>query len=84
MRGAIPPPQYVFMAWCLVKHTDNFTFIIIIMLTVNVKRSLYCEVLPSYRLIRYFEYLNQESAVNITRTASYPVGIWRALSVDVK
>jgi hypothetical protein len=24
MRGAIPPlPQYVFMAWCLVKHTDN-------------------------------------------------------------
>jgi hypothetical protein len=27
MRGAIPPlPQYVFMAWCLVKHRDNFTF----------------------------------------------------------
>jgi hypothetical protein len=26
MRGAIPPlPQYVFMAWCLVKHRD-FTF----------------------------------------------------------
>jgi len=26
MRGAIPPlPQY-FMAWCLVKHGDNFTF----------------------------------------------------------
>jgi hypothetical protein len=25
MRGAIPPlPQYVFMAWCLVKHRDNF------------------------------------------------------------
>jgi hypothetical protein len=20
-------PQYVFMAWCLVKHRDNFTFI---------------------------------------------------------
>jgi hypothetical protein len=30
MRGAIPPlPQYVFMAWCLVKHRDNFTFIFI-------------------------------------------------------
>jgi hypothetical protein len=29
MRGAILPlPQYVFMAWCLVKHRDNFTFII--------------------------------------------------------
>jgi hypothetical protein len=27
MRGPIPPlPQYVFMAWCLVKHRDNFTF----------------------------------------------------------
>jgi hypothetical protein len=27
MRWAIPPlPQYVFMAWCLVKHRDNFTF----------------------------------------------------------
>jgi len=27
MRGAIPLlPQYVFMAWCLVKHKDNFTF----------------------------------------------------------
>jgi hypothetical protein len=27
MCGAIPPlPQYIFMAWCLVKHRDNFTF----------------------------------------------------------
>jgi hypothetical protein len=26
MRGAIPPPQYVFMTWCLVKYRDNFTF----------------------------------------------------------
>jgi hypothetical protein len=27
MRGAIPPlAHYVFMAWCLVKHTDSFTF----------------------------------------------------------
>jgi hypothetical protein len=27
MSGAIPPfPQYIFMAWCLVKHRDNFTF----------------------------------------------------------
>jgi hypothetical protein len=27
MRGTIPPlPQYVFMAWCLVKRRDNFTF----------------------------------------------------------
>jgi len=27
MGGAIPPlPQYAFMAWCFVKHRDNFTF----------------------------------------------------------
>jgi hypothetical protein len=27
MRGAVPPlPQYVFLALCLVKHRDNFTF----------------------------------------------------------
>jgi hypothetical protein len=27
MNGAIPPLlQYAFMAWCLVKHRDNFTF----------------------------------------------------------
>jgi hypothetical protein len=26
MRGAtLPLPQYAFMAWCLVKHRDNFT-----------------------------------------------------------
>jgi hypothetical protein len=25
--GAIPPfPQYIFTAWCLVKHRDNFTY----------------------------------------------------------
>jgi hypothetical protein len=28
MSGAIPPfPEYTFMAWCLVKHRDNFTTI---------------------------------------------------------
>jgi hypothetical protein len=26
MRGAIPPAPIHFMAWCLVKHRDNFTF----------------------------------------------------------
>jgi hypothetical protein len=29
MRGAIPPlPQYVFMAWCLVKHRDNIFYLL--------------------------------------------------------
>jgi hypothetical protein len=26
MFVAIPPPQYVFMVWCLVKHSDNLIF----------------------------------------------------------
>jgi hypothetical protein len=27
MRGTVPPLlQYIFVAWCLVKHSDNFTF----------------------------------------------------------
>jgi hypothetical protein len=30
MRGASRPlPQYAFMAWCIVKHRDNFTFMLI-------------------------------------------------------
>jgi hypothetical protein len=36
MHGAIPPlPQYVFMAWCLVKHRDNFTFTFFYYQSVN-------------------------------------------------
>jgi hypothetical protein len=28
MRGSVPLlSQYVFMAWCLVKHEDDFTFL---------------------------------------------------------
>jgi hypothetical protein len=37
MSGAMPPlPQYVFMAWCLVKHMDNFTFTLPFYLLHNV------------------------------------------------
>jgi len=25
MHGAVPPPEYVFTAWCLIKHRNNFT-----------------------------------------------------------
>jgi hypothetical protein len=51
MRGTILPlPQYVFMAWCLVKHRDNFTFLpyvinSILMPVVNGKKRLnYAEI----------------------------------------
>jgi hypothetical protein len=31
MHAAVPPLLlYVFMVWCLVKHRDNFTFILIL------------------------------------------------------
>jgi len=41
MSGAIHPlPQYVFMAWCLVKHRDNFTFTFIIQSGLMVEDTL--------------------------------------------
>jgi hypothetical protein len=41
MREAIPPlPQYVFMARCLVKHRDNFTFTFILGGTVDSSFSI--------------------------------------------
>jgi hypothetical protein len=42
MRGAIPPlPQHIFIARCLVKHRDNFTFTI-----VEALHHTYAENLP--------------------------------------
>jgi len=30
--GAIPPsPQYILLAWCIVKHRDNFTFTLFVL-----------------------------------------------------
>jgi hypothetical protein len=45
MRGAIPQlPQYAFMAWCLVKHRDNFTFTFIIVTVVRKLHALKKEI----------------------------------------
>jgi hypothetical protein len=45
MRGSIPPlPQYVFMAWFLVKHRDNFTVLFHI-LDYRVFQHIYREML---------------------------------------
>jgi hypothetical protein len=49
MRGAIPLlPQYVFMALCLVKHRDNFTFTFYTKIyRANLNFGLYwCSVVP--------------------------------------
>jgi hypothetical protein len=36
-RGAITSlPQYVFMAWCLVKHRDNFTFYLYLLQLIHI------------------------------------------------
>jgi hypothetical protein len=43
LHGAIPPlPQYVFIAWCLVKHRDNFTFTFL-PFTTNTVSFLICK-----------------------------------------
>jgi hypothetical protein len=64
MRGAIPPlPLYVYMAWCLVKHRDNFTFTLPLQIStvpgiqkdacaINNTVSMYCYgiLIPYYDL----------------------------------
>jgi len=40
-------PQYVFMAWCLVKHRDNFTF------TLSVHSQIKFRDFPKGRIIVY-------------------------------
>jgi hypothetical protein len=39
MRGAIHPPQYMFMAWCIVKHRD-FTFTFTYLLTSSMAQNI--------------------------------------------
>jgi hypothetical protein len=51
-------PQYVFMAWCLLKHRDNFTFTlfhivcqpcawrVVVWLELHVKQRLHCQLRP--------------------------------------
>jgi hypothetical protein len=47
MHGAIPPfLQYDFMAWCLVKHRDNFTFLYLYEIPAKITAVTdYCVVL---------------------------------------
>jgi hypothetical protein len=52
MSGAIPPlPQYVFMAWCLVKNRDNFTFFTILVHVEGLQFRSMCE--QFYRISAY-------------------------------
>jgi hypothetical protein len=48
MRGAIPPlPQYAFIALCLVKHRDNFTFTFTYLFVHLIVASLITELIKS-------------------------------------
>jgi hypothetical protein len=48
MREAIPPfPQYVFMAWCLVKHRDNVTFYLYLTFMISVRRTYFQILIPT-------------------------------------
>jgi hypothetical protein len=52
MRGAIPPLPHVFMAWCLLKLRENFTFTLPIeffyVFDISVSEDI------SYRSLKYF------------------------------
>jgi hypothetical protein len=57
MSGAIPPlPQYVFMAWCLVKHRGNFTFTFMWNVVVRYNMELRHSFCPSAFLSISFLY----------------------------
>jgi len=49
MGGAVPlVPQYVFTAWCLVKHRDNFTFTTHLQLVLRLRMRGAILPLPQY------------------------------------
>jgi hypothetical protein len=73
MHGAMPPlPQYVFMAWCLVKHMDNFTvtFTFLRKVTFSHYKSLYYEfILHSSAITEYYRVIESRRiwAGNVAR-----------------
>jgi hypothetical protein len=68
MRGAIPPlPPVLFMAWCLVKHKDNFTFTFMFMCTPGLlAQALYSRLcLMFIYYLRLYEH-SRHTAVCLT------------------
>jgi hypothetical protein len=79
MRGTIPPlPQYVFMAWCLVKLRDNFTFFpLLVKMAVLRLYALPINYGQVYRLTegaRKFSLHHRVQNGSGAHTASYPMG----------
>jgi hypothetical protein len=44
-------PQYIFMAWCLVKHRDNFTFLCFTSLCLT------CDLFPEWFVTKFYTHL---------------------------
>jgi hypothetical protein len=81
MRGAISPlPQYAFMAWCLVKHRDNFTLPLPLHLHIrSVGRRLRCLLQSECVLFRASKleevcYVTQQTDIRLLR--QYEVWLW--------
>jgi hypothetical protein len=53
MCGTIPPfSLYVFMAWCLVKHRDNFVFTLLDVLPNSRTENLEAQLDPTQRTMK--------------------------------
>jgi hypothetical protein len=54
MRGVISPlPQYIFMAWCLVKPRDNFTLPLLYCITQTLAVAQLVKMFPTYMVLLY-------------------------------
>jgi len=51
MRGAVPYPQYVFMAWLLGKNKDNLTFYLYILVALHLTFAISRSVSMSHGLL---------------------------------
>jgi len=80
MRGAIHPlPQYASMAWCLVKHWDNFTFFMLqVMSDVSFLNKWRNYIWASYKVGVYFGPYGQKwNSPNNVYYRSCSWGLWR-------
>jgi hypothetical protein len=54
MHGAIPPlPQYVFMAWCLVKQRDNLLHLQLISAVLSLRLNIRIHIRANTWLLLY-------------------------------
>jgi hypothetical protein len=77
MRGTLPPlPQYVFMAWCVVKHRDNFTFTFKLVCGYPLAHQSALLPTPGWGGLR-------AEKADLYTSLRYRVGVWLIISIDV-